>query len=567
MTEAVDKKRIIFNVFLGLIVLVGSFYVATEGFYMDEAGLLATYKGIFQGNRMFIDSWGPYQLGGILTYPLFALYYYALEPVLYPLGIGFMLYTRICYQIIRLLIAIYLYATIKKTEYEKGAFLTALTYYVLFISYKNFSYKSMCDFGIVLFICWAVRFFDTRNRWFFLPMGLATCVMILSYPTMIIFPVFVVISLIVLMYNGYELGKPTIIYIVTCVVVGVAVVIYLQLTSGIMNIIPQLAYIEDSAYKNPMYVRFGMMLLSYLVFFVIAYAPVVVLKIIGFIRGMDDETAHVILSIYWILFMVASIIARPESVSASRFVYGCLIIFWWLPFFVEKREKLEYTRIGHYKLPEHEGKGMLKIIFFISVVVQLIWSISTNQGITVPGYMCFYVVLIVVMLAASEEVLGLKLLATAVVGFALFFSLVWVAESDGGYNDIFESRYYVTDGAYKGIALDQTDYDMNKAAYDLVTEYVTSEDKLFVLHGYSYSAYLNSDAKQGAGSPYSRAGKGQMRVLQYWEVNPENQPDYIMINPSNKYYDEFVGGETEEYINENYKTTVATEGDFILLAR
>ena len=58
-----------------------------------------------------------------------------------------------------------------------------------------------------------------------------------------------------------------------------------------------------------------------------------------------------------------------------------------------------------------------------------------------------------------------------------------------------------------------------------------------------------------------------MRVLQYWEVNPENQPDYIMINPSNKYYDEFVGGETEQYINENYKTTVATEGDFILLAR
>ena len=69
MTETVDRKRTVFRVFLGLIILVWSFIVIDEGFYMDESGLLSVYKGIYQGNRMFIDSWGAHQLGAFLTYP------------------------------------------------------------------------------------------------------------------------------------------------------------------------------------------------------------------------------------------------------------------------------------------------------------------------------------------------------------------------------------------------------------------------------------------------------------------------------------------------------------------
>ncbi len=566
MFENTDKKLLYFKVFIGITTLIFSFVVIKEGFYMDENGLLSTYKAIYQGNKMFIDSWGALQVGGILTYPLFALYYEVLEPFLYPIGIGFILYTRILYQIVRLAIAVYLYFTIRKTDYAKGAFITALTYYLFFISFKNFSYKSMCDFGVILFICWTCRFFVTRNKWYFIPMGIATCVMILSYPTMIIFPFVVVIAMIIMMLNGYDLLKPIIIYILTCAVIGIAVLVYLQFTAGLWNILPQLQYLEDSAYKNPGYIRFGKMIINYLAFFAIAYVPIVVMNVLKRTRSIDRTTEHKVLSIYWILFMAAIILVKPSSVSASRFIYGCLIVMWWLPYFINYREKTPYTQIGKYRQPEKQGESLLSIIFLISVVVQLIWSISTNQGITVPGYMCFYVVLLVVLIADSKYD-GLQLLKIAIVVLTIYFSLIWIAEGDGGYNDIFEKRYYVTEGAYKGIALDETDYNNDVACYKLVSQYVSDEDHLFVLHGYSYSAYLNTNALQGVGSPYSRAGANQNRVLQYWEVNPENQPDYIMINPANKYYFEFEDGDTAKYIFENYTTTVAEEGDFILLTR
>ncbi len=291
---------------------------------------------------MFIDSWGPYQLGGLLTYPLFALYDYVLEPVLTTYGVGFVLYCRFCYQVVRLLIAFYLYKTIKKTSYERGAFITALAYYLLFISFKNFSYKSLCDFGVILFICWMFRYIYTENNLYFFLMGIATCVMILAYPTMIIFPLFVVVCLFILINKGHELLKPTIIYILTCVVIGALVIIYLQLTSGINNIIPQLAYIEDSAYKDAIYVRLGKMLLSYFAFFVVAYVPVVVIKLMQHYKEIDDSLTHIILSIYWVLFMILIVFIRLESVSSSRFVYGCLVVFWWFPFLIEKREAAVY---------------------------------------------------------------------------------------------------------------------------------------------------------------------------------------------------------------------------------
>lgn len=566
MAEAPNYKRIIFNVILGILVLVWSFYILDRGFYMDEAGLLSLYKGIYQGNRMFVDSWGPFQLGGLITYPLFALYYNVLEPILTPLGFGFVIYMRACYQVIRLLIAVYLYYCIRKTKYASNAFVVALTYYAFFVSFKNISYKSMCDFGIILFLCFAARYYDTRNKFYFVLMGLATCLTIMAYPSMIVFPIVLVICMLIMSYRGYELVMPVAIYSVTCFAIGAVVLVYLQLTSGLENILPQLQYLEDSAYKYPAYVRLGMMLLSYVVFFIIAVVPILVMKLFARFRYVSDHAMQIVLSIYWIVFMIAVIALRPGSVSTSRFIYGCLIIFFWYPFLINNEEKSEYIRIGQYKLPEYDSRHMLKFMFFISALVQMIWAFSTNQEVTVPGHMSIYVVLALLMIA-DEEYAGLKLLKAAVVALVLFFMGFWVAEGDGGYSDILKSRTYVSYGAYQGIALNETDYQMDAACYDLMTKYITEDDKLFALYGYSNSAYLNTDAIQAAGSPYSRAGIDQNRVLEYWQVNPERTPDYILLDTSNKYYEEYLQGATAAYINENYTTTVATEGTFILLTR
>jgi hypothetical protein len=187
MGENKSSTRIIIEVVLGIAVLVWSFMILNEGFYMDESGMLTIYRGIYQGNRMFIDAWGAHQMGWFMTYPFFVLYD-LLQPYIYPLGIGVVLFMRICYQVCRLFIAIYLYSVIRRTDYKNSAFIVSITYYMFFENFKNFSYKSMCDFAIMLFLCWACRYFQTKNKAYYFLMALATCVAILAYPSMILFP-------------------------------------------------------------------------------------------------------------------------------------------------------------------------------------------------------------------------------------------------------------------------------------------------------------------------------------------------------------------------------------------
>ena len=565
MGEERNNAGIIFKVIIALFVASLSIVTINKGFFMDEAGLLATYKGIYQGNRMFIDSWGPLQMGGLITYPLFALYYECIGGFLEAYGIGFVLSMRGCYLLIRFLVALYLYLTIRKTKYKDGAFVAALVYYCFFTSFKNLSYKSICDLAIMLFICWGILFFYKNNPWYFILMGVATCVAIIAYPVMIIFPFFILVYFILMGIKGYDTLAPMIIYIVTCIIIGIAVLLYLQLTAGIMNILPQLQYIEDSAYKNPMYIRVGKIIVSYLAFGVVAYIPVVIIELIKKIRHVDEKTTFVVLSLYWILFMAGLIAVRPLSTSMSRFLYGCIVLFWWCPYIFRDKESSEYTRIGHYKLPDFDEGFIVQFIFVVAAVSQLVWAIATNQGVAIPANMAIYVV-VAIMMKCGDEGEGLALLKIAVTAAAVFFMGIWVAEGDGGYSDIFEARTMVTEGAFAGIELDETDYSNNRDCYELLNRHVTSSDRLYVVYGFAYSAYLDTDALQGAGQPYSRAGKGQTRVLDYWRVNPENQADYILVDTANKYYDEYHGGETDLYVQENYES-VDEQESFILYKR
>ena len=565
MVEEKSSKRRLIEILICLSVLVWSFIVINQGFYMDESGLLSIYRGIYLGNRMFVDAWGAHQMGWFMTYPFFVLYD-LLEPVLYTNGIGVVLFMRICYQIVRLLVSIYLYVTLRRTEYKNSALIVALTYYMFFVNFKNFSYKSMCEMAIMLFLCWACRYFQTKNAIYYTLMGLATCVAILAYPSMIIFPFIFVISQIVMNYKGYELIKPIILYCLTCLVCGILVVLYIHFTAGLGNVIPQLKYTEDAAYKHPIYIRIGIMLLSYLLFAVIAYAPIVIMNIIGHFRYIEKKTKGFVLSIYWILFMAAVIGLRPSSTSTTRYIYGCLVIFFWYPYYIYMDRKDSITRIGKFKLPEYSTKEMANFILFSSIVVQFIWSMTTNQEVTVPGHLSFYVILAMLIVAEDADN-GLKILRIAVVSFTIFFMGVWVPESDGGYNDIFEHRTIVEDGGYKGIALDDVDYAMNRSCHKLIAEYITDEDRLYIVNAFGTTGYFDTKAIQAAGSPFSRVGHNQNRVTEFWEENPDRVANYVLIDTANKYYGKYLEGETSKYINENYPVTVATDGNVILLSK
>ncbi|MBP5597035.1 MAG: glycosyltransferase family 39 protein [Pseudobutyrivibrio sp.] len=567
MREAIDNKIIIFKILVGLFVLVWSFNVLNVGFYVDENGLLTIYKGFFQGQRLFIDSWEALQTGGILAYPLLALYYYVLAPLFASAGIniGLVLYMRIAYTVCRLLVAIYLYFTIKKTDYEDGAFAASIFYYMFVMGWKNFSYKSYCDMAIMLLICFFIRYHETKKSWYFIFAGIATCIAILAYPTMIIMAFAISAILIVGIYRNEIQKQSLIIYVVTCFVIGIAVVVYIQFTSGLGNVLSQIGHLGDQDYENGLLYRLGVLLVSYLVFAVIAYFPICVIAIIRKFRYVSELAEGIILTVYWFGFLAGICLIRMESISNSRFIYAILILFMWFPYLAFEKKDNEYTRIGAYNNANSHELYVLWVMFAVSAVSQFIWSLSTNQDITVPGHMAVYVVIadILIIVKNKEYLVGLVGLINIV---ALFFMGFWVAEHNGGYEDVLSTRYMVTEGELKGIILLPEDYEANDICYRLVTENVPEDSKLLVTFGSNSTGYLNSDAWQGTYTVFART-QLNTKLLDYYELNPDNQADYVLIDRGNPKYERFLEFDTGKYLLDTYTTVIAEEGDFVLLSR
>lgn len=567
MLEAVDNKKNIFKVILALFVLVWSFNVLNVGFYIDENGLLTIYKGFYQGQRLFVDSWEALQTGGILAYPLMALYYHVVSPLFAGAGIniGLVLYMRIAYTICRLLVAIYLYLTIKKTAYGRGAYVASLFYYMFVMGWKNFSYKSYCDMAIMLLVCFLVRYYESKKVRYFAYAAIATCVAILAYPTMILLAVFIFAFILFGIYRNEVSPIALVAYVGTCLVIGGAFLVFLQLDCGIVNAINQLKNFGDQDYDYGLLHRLGMILVSYIVFAVIAYLPIVFLVIFKRFRYVSYIAEKVVLSAYWIIFFVVTCVFRIESVSTSRFIYALLLLFFWLPYFIKQEEKSEYTVIGSYNSQISDEQGILWLMFSISIAAQFIWALSTNQDITVPGHMAIYAVIAFILIASNEDndYIGLTC-AILIVDF--FFMGFWVAEWNGGYSDVLETRYMVTEGELKGIILRDSDYEANRICYEMVTEYIGEDEKLLVAFGSNCTAYLNSDGVQGTYSVYARTQKNT-KIIDFWKEFPDRQADYVLIDEGNVKYDSFLEGEAGKYILETYTNEVARQGDFILLSR
>ena len=89
---------------------------------------------------------------------------------------------------------------------------------------------------------------------------------------------------------------------------------------------------------------------------------------------------------------------------------------------------------------------------------------------------------------------------------------------------------------------------------------------MYWIVGTNSTAYLNSDAKLGVGSPYTRVHINE-RLLEYWECNPQNKADYVLIDENCDKYETFLDSECGKYILENYTNIVAERDGFVLLTQ
>ena len=471
MGELFEEKKGIIHILIAAAILVWTVVTLQYGLTANERGLMTLYKNIYQGQHGLVDGWESVQTGGLLTYPLIALYYQVLQPLFtdLSLNIGLVLYMRYCYILVRFIVAVYVFCTLRNSDFEDGAFSAALLYFTFTLGWKDFSQYTYCDFGMMLIVCFIIRFYDDRKPIYAALTALAASLMVVAYPPMLIMAVFL---------GGYwlfmcirdEAPRSTFIsYMAICILLGVAVIVYLQLTIGWGDIITQLPAMINKDNPEPMYIRFGRTLLNYFCLAVIAYLPVCIIRIWDRLRGVAEETERTLLTLYFVLFMGAAFLYKADGIDTSVFVWGCVIIFLWFPYFMREKEVSSYTRIGSYRNAGAETKVILWTIFLFSSVAQLIWAFFAEAGVEVSGYMALYVVMTMILLFSKEEV-DFRGMITVLLLISIFFNGIWVANGNGGFSHVFEPMYYTTGGDVQGIALKEIDFFSYEEEMELLEE-------------------------------------------------------------------------------------------------
>ncbi|QFJ53962.1 hypothetical protein [Pseudobutyrivibrio xylanivorans] len=471
MGELFEEKKGIIHFLIAAVILVWTVVTLQYGLPAEERGLMALYKSIYQGQHGLVDGWESVQTGGLLTYPLIALYYQVLQPLFadLSLNIGLVLFMRYCYILVRLIVAIYVFCTFRNSDFEDGAFPAALLYFTFILGWKDFSHHTFCDFGMMLIICFIMRFYDNRKPVYAALTALTASITVVAYPPMLIMAVFLGAYWLLMCIKDEAPRSTFISYMIICILLGIAVVLYLQFTVSWGDILTQLPAMINKDNPEPMYIRFGQTMVNYLCLAVIAYLPVCIIRIWDRLKGISEETERALFTLYFIVFMGATFLYKTDGIGASQLVPGCLIIFFWFPYFMREKEVSSYTRIGSYRNAGAETKVILWTIFIFSAVAQLIWAFFAEDGVAVSGHMALYVVMIMILLFAKEEV-EYRGLITILLLLSIFFNGIWVANGNGSFSHVFKPMYYTTRGDVQGIALEEQDFFTYEEEMELLEE-------------------------------------------------------------------------------------------------
>ncbi|MBR4707122.1 MAG: hypothetical protein IKP29_03615 [Pseudobutyrivibrio sp.] len=278
-----------------------------------------------------------------------------IAPLVESYGIDYMLFTLICYLLCRLIASVYLYTTVRKLGYRDGAFAVALIYCVSIIGDISFSPSSIIDISMILILCWISRFCTTKKIYY------------------IVISVIAVVSMI----GGYW-------------------------------------YYGLLRFSLPNEQMLEMRLWTYAFVLVAAYLPILIIKIVSHFRYMDNIIAGRVLSIYWIVFMVAILAIKPTEINYTRIFYGWLMLFFWYPLFALGGKRKDITIVGEYGLRNREAKEVALLPFCLAGLLQLISFATTSSFIIEPASMSLYVVL-AMLIATYREEKGLKLLRVAII--------------------------------------------------------------------------------------------------------------------------------------------------------
>lgn len=561
----VEKKKINYIRILALCLwVIGAVKVLFVGYDMDEQYALAMSYRMTQGDFLVYNMWEPHQTSGFLM-ALFML------PYLLITGgtTGIALYVRICGLICHTVIHGLLYKTLcAYLNRDHSLLVCGISFFALPKLMFLPEFANMQIWFLLLTSICLLKYYGTEcvkesrgNVGYLIMAGFFTALEVLTYPSTI-FEFVAVLIFIVIFSCKKNLIKELLAYILPCVVSG-GIFFGILLTKIPLTDLKFLLgqVMSDGSHSTTAgewFVRHGLSTLKILGFLAF-YA--VVASVIHFIIKKIRKNADIML--LW-----------PKLWIATALVGQMLI--WLFGTDYPNFPSVEYLMIPMLLLPAMFGKKLKKspvLAFLVVVPFMAFPGVLLFSNHPMMASLPFLGSCVAGILALPEmgalfdneekkkayKILSIKAVLFLWLAIMIFGKVYMMRTSQGAHYTILDETSLCRQGVAMGLVADTGGAERNRDVNNLIKEVLPEGAKVFYI-GKCPDVYLQQDMEVCTPSTISTPTYDD-NVYVYFDLYPEKEPDYVIIDSGFTYLPE--GAWAITYLEENCSAEPVAENIYI----
>ena len=510
--------KTVFGILL-LVMLAGyTIWHLPYGMHLDELLFLNYGVSATKGMHLITENYSPYQLCEIIQYPFVKLF-----RLLRGDFTGIALYMRYVYTGIQIVLAVYIYCSLRKKSGHL-AMMLALLHYLYRYHWPTINYKALLYWGTLILAISLYNYHRTDQKRFVIIAAIGLIISVFGNPFAVMLYVAAVVSLIGL--KGRKARIPIILMTGICMAAAVVLILSLGFSNGWDHFCSCLPYLFDDGTSTHRLMSSHRLIRLIFPIMGIAVAEnglAFGLDRLAARRGKKIPWDHVLFWFYFVL-LLAICFARIRSAGPSRFWYILLSIFLLSPFFYSRSEMAVSDKREIFWLTTCPS------CFMIVAVIM-----STNQGIAIVAYACILGLFGIFMLYEGREDKGGVGVGVCrlILGMMLFMFLLFVPE-DGSAN-ILQHRTLIEEGPLRGIYVTGELEERNKQICSAVSRQTRETDRLLIigdaresLIGLMYTTGGFGD-KPG-GFDWDREAVASGRQLLLYEMSPAYIPTVVIVD-------------------------------------
>ncbi len=525
------------------------------GIHLDELLFIDLGASLVRGMRLVVENYSPYQLCELLQFPFMKVFH-----LLKGDFTGIVIYMRYVYAGIQLLIAVYLYISLRARS-ERLALVIAAMHFLYRYHWPTINYKALLYWGTVILSISLYNYVHSDKRRYLIAaaVGLIFAVFGNPYAVILYFPA------VIALYRLKERKKAryaACLITLICVSAGLLLILTLAGIGGwnrFWHCLPWLFGDGTSQHGLASPHRITRLILP--ITFLGTAENLAVFGVDRLAAGKGKKLPwEKMLSVVFLVSLLVICAVRIRSAGPSRFWYILLAVFLLAPFWYRRSER-----------SVREKREILYLTLLPSCFMMGTAILSTNQGIAVVAYGCEIGLCGLVMLNWRENrETGVNSSLCRLILTMLLFMAVFYVPEDGAAN-ILQKRIRVTEGPLRGVYVNEDIYEISSKIVNVVEEHTDQRDRLLIIANPRESMIGQVASRAGfgvrpGGIGGSREAVDSGRNLLLYEMNPKRKPTVVVINRS--YMDRVSWlSDTDfwDYIRSNYSETESTDENYLIL--